>query len=76
MVPKPILICFFRDFKYFTFPVVNYTSLFLKCGTKGTGGTETHSHRLPYKFQIYCETVNFSCAIVNFKTIIIVFFFG
>ena len=90
VVPKPILICFFRDlkyitfpvvnytslfinmryqrylvvsrptlrdfswnFKYITFPVLNYTSLFIKCGTKGACGTETHSHMLLNRFQVY-----------------------
>ena len=53
VVPKPILICFLRDLKYITFPVVNYTSLFLKCCTKDTSGTETHSHMLLKRFQVY-----------------------
>ena len=53
MVLKPVLICFFRDVKYITFPVVEYTSLFIKCGTKGICGTETHSHMLLKRFQVF-----------------------
>ena len=53
VVPKPILIWCLRDFKYFIFPVVNYTSLFIKCCTKGASGTETHSHMLLKRFQVF-----------------------
>ena len=53
VVPKPILMFFLRYFKYNTFSVVNYTSLFIKCGRKGADGTETHSHMLLKKFQVY-----------------------
>ena len=53
MVPKPIPICFFRDFKYFTFRVVNYTSLFINCGTKGASGTETYSHMFFKRFPVF-----------------------
>ena len=53
VVPKPILMFFLRYFKYNTFSVVNYTSLLIKCGSKGADGTETHSHMLLKKFQVY-----------------------
>ena len=52
-VPKPILICSLRDFQYLNFPVVNYTSLFIKCCIKGASGTDTHSHMLLYRLQVY-----------------------
>ena len=53
MVPKPILICFFRDVKYITFPVVKYTSLFINLCSKSASGTETYSHMLLKRFQVF-----------------------
>ena len=61
VVPKPILMFFLRYFKYNTFSVVNYTSLFIKCGTKGICGTETHSRMLLKRFQVFSfQVVNYT----------------